>query len=122
MAGYAAGGIGAVAPVGLAEGLTRELEDGKTLNDEQFAGGDGLLTSPNRVNLVQGPAGAGKSSLLRKYDEGRAAAGQDVTYLATTAAAVDVLQKDDFDAQYRRPFPDEREDAGRRRRRPRRRR
>ena len=29
MAGFAAAGIGSVSPVGLAEGLTRELADGK---------------------------------------------------------------------------------------------
>lgn len=98
MARYAASGIGSVAPVGLAEGLTAELENGKNLNDEQFGAVTGLLTSPNRVNLVKGPAGAGKSSLLKKYDEGVRRAGQQVTYLGSTAAAADVLQKDGFDA------------------------
>ena len=58
----------------------------------------GLLESENRVNLVEGPAGAGKSSMLGTFDEGMRRAGQSVTYLATTAKAAEVLEKDGFDA------------------------
>ena len=36
----------------------------------------GCSNSDNRVNLVEGPAGAGKSSLLQKFDEGMRRAGQ----------------------------------------------
>ena len=56
------------------EGLTRR---GKTLNDGQWQAVTGLLNSRNRVNLVEGPAGAGKSSLLAKYDEAMRRAGAD---------------------------------------------
>jgi conjugative relaxase-like TrwC/TraI family protein len=98
IAGYAASGCGAVAPVGLAEGLTPTLDDGSALSDEQFGAVTDLLTSPNRVNLVQGPAGAGKSSLLAKYDEGMRLAGQEPIYLATTSQATKVLERDGFEA------------------------
>jgi conjugative relaxase-like TrwC/TraI family protein len=98
IAAYAAAGVGKVAPVGVAGGLTRTLADGRQLSDDQFQAVTDLLTSPNRVNLVQGPAGAGKSSLLAKFDEGARLAGQHVTYLGTTGAAVGVLEKDGFDA------------------------
>lgn len=94
---FAAAGRG-VAPVGVPESLTRELESGKRLNDGQWQAVLGLLASPNRVNLVEGPAGAGKSSLLAKYDEAMRSCGERVTYLATTAKAAEVLEKDGFAA------------------------
>jgi conjugative relaxase-like TrwC/TraI family protein len=90
----AARGIGAVAPVGLADGLTRERADGKSLNDEQWAAVAGLLTSPNRINVLEGPAGAGKSWLVDKLDEGVTLAGGNIVYLATTVKAVEVLGHD----------------------------
>src|SRR5262249_21157467 len=40
----------------------------------------------------------GKSSMLGRFDEGMRLAGQSVTYLATTAKAAEVLEKDGFDA------------------------
>ena len=98
IAGIASAGRGEVAPIGVADGLGREFQ-GKRLNDGQWQAVLGLLESPNRVNAVEGPAGAGKSSLLAKFDEGVRLAGGGVTYLATTAAAVSVLQKDGFDAK-----------------------
>jgi conjugative relaxase-like TrwC/TraI family protein len=96
--GQAAGGRGSVAPVGVAEGLTRTMKGGKRLNDGQWDAVTGLLDSQNRVNLVEGPAGAGKSSLLSKFSEGMTRAGQSVTWLATTTSAVGVLAKDGFQA------------------------
>ena len=107
MAGFAAGGLGMVAPAGLAEGLSRELADGKTLNDEQYAAVTGLLTSPNRVNLVQGPAGAGKSSLLRKYDEGMRLAGAGRHLPGDDGGGGGRPAERRFPGQYRRPFPDD---------------
>ena len=95
---FAAAGKGTVEPVGVADGLTRTLEGGKSLNDGQWAAVQGLLNTSNLVNLVEGPAGAGKSSLLAKYDEGMRLAGEQVHYFATTAKAVEVLQEDGFDA------------------------
>ena len=98
IAGFAARGLGTLEPVGIAAGLSREMPDGKRLNDGQWKAVNGLLESENRVNLVEGPAGAGKSSMLVKFDEGMRLAGQSVTYLATTAKAAEVLEKDGFDA------------------------
>jgi conjugative relaxase-like TrwC/TraI family protein len=97
LTGFAAAGRGSVKSVGVAEGLTRRLKGGKTLSDEQWDAACGLLRSENRVNLVEGPAGAGKSFLLKKFDEGMERAGQTVTYLATTNDAVGVLAKDGFE-------------------------
>lgn len=91
--GFAAHGQGTVRPVGLAAGLER----GK-LNDGQWDTVVGLLESGNRVNLVQGPAGAGKTSMLGKFEDGLRRAGQQATYLATTAKAAEVLKKDGFEA------------------------
>ena len=96
--GFAADGQGTVLPVGQTAGLTRTLSNGTVLNDGQWAAAVGLLNTPNRVSVVQGPAGAGKSSMLAKFDEGVRRMGQDVTYLATTAPAVKVLEKDGFEA------------------------
>ncbi len=93
---FAAGGRGTVEPVGVPDGLTRQLAKGKSLNDGQWDVVTGLLAASNRVNLVEGPAGAGKSSLLAKYDEGMRRAGQDVNYFATTVKAAEVLQEDGF--------------------------
>jgi conjugative relaxase-like TrwC/TraI family protein len=90
--GFAAGGRGTVLPVGVPAGLER----GK-LNDGQWETVIGLLGSENRVNLFEGPAGAGKSWSLQKFDEGMKLAGKSVTYLATTTDAVGVLQKDGFE-------------------------
>ena len=94
--GFAAGGRGTVAPVGVADGLDRRLASGKTLNDGQWDTVTGLLTSENRVNQFEGPAGAGKSWSLQKFDEGMRLAGKSVTYLATTTDAADELAKDGF--------------------------
>ena len=96
--GQAAGGRGSVATVGVADGLTRTTKDGKTLNVGQWDAVTGLLNSQNRVNLIEGPAGAGKSSLLEKFKEGMERAGQQVTWLATTTGAVRVLAEDDIKA------------------------
>lgn len=93
-------GMGDVAAVGVPQGLSRETEDGKhTLNDGQWDAARGLLESENRINLVEGPAGAGKSSMLAKYAEAMRKSGQMVTYLATTGKAVGVLEKDGFTAE-----------------------
>lgn len=93
----AMGGRGCVAPVGVAEELTRDLEGGKSLNDGQWEACRGLLNSENRINLIEGPAGAGKTEMLKKYDEGMRRAGQPVTWLATTTDAARVLAKDGFE-------------------------
>ena len=94
---FAGQGKGSVSPVGVADGLGRELENGKALSDGQWLVAQGLLNSPHRVEIFEGPAGAGKSFSLKKYDEGVKRAGGQVAYLATTAKAVDVLKEDGFD-------------------------
>ena len=91
IASFAGKGLGSAAPVGVAGELTR----GK-LNDGQWEVVQGLLHSANRVSLVEGPAGAGKTTMLAAYDQGMRLAGESVTYLATTAKAVEVLAKDGF--------------------------
>jgi conjugative relaxase-like TrwC/TraI family protein len=97
LAAWAADGRGMAAPIGVAEGLSRELGGGKRLNDGQWEAARGLLASANRVNVIEGPAGAGKSSLLKKFDEGVKRAGKHATYLGTTSTSVKVLRKDGFD-------------------------
>ena len=97
IASVAARGRGMLSPLGLADGFDRKLENGRSLNDGQWAAVCGLLQSSNRVNLVEGPAGAGKSSMLGKFDEGVRRAGESVTYLATTAKAAEVLEHDGFE-------------------------
>lgn len=99
ISGFAAAGRGSVRPIGGSENLNRRMKDGKHLNDGQYQTACGLLKSENRVNLVEGPAGAGKTSMLAKFNEGARHAGQAVTYLATTAKAAGVLAADGFDAR-----------------------
>jgi conjugative relaxase-like TrwC/TraI family protein len=96
LVGQAARGRGAACPVGVAVGLGRTLPGGKSLTEEQWEVTRGLLNSSNRVCLFEGPAGAGKSYSLQKFDEGVRLAGQKATYLATTAKAVKELEKDGF--------------------------
>ncbi len=96
---FGQGGRGCADPAGVAEGLTRELADGKSLDDEQWDAVTGLLCSCDRVQLVDSAAGVGKSTMLAKFDEGMKRAGRQVTYLATTTPAVGVLEKDGFAAE-----------------------
>lgn len=79
-------------PIGVSPSLAR----GK-LNDGQWQVVNGLLESGNRVNLVEGPAGAGKSTMLATFDRGAGLMGEKVGYLATTAQAAKVLARDGFE-------------------------
>lgn len=90
--GFAARGKGTVAAVGVPEALERGR-----LNDGQWAAVTGLLDSENRVNAVVGPAGAGKTDMLKTFASGMAMAGRKVGFIATTSDAVDVLHRDGFD-------------------------
>jgi conjugative relaxase-like TrwC/TraI family protein len=94
--GQAMAGRGKVAAVGVADGLTRTMENGQTLNDGQWDASCGLLNSENRVNLIEGPAGAGKSSLIGTFNKGMRLAGRPVNWLATTSDAADELAKGGF--------------------------
>jgi conjugative relaxase-like TrwC/TraI family protein len=96
---FAKAGRGSVRGVGVPDGLTRVLADGKTLDDEQWNTVTGLLESCDRVQLVDSAAGVGKSTMLGKFDEGMARAGRHVTYLATTTPAAGVLRNDGFAAE-----------------------
>jgi conjugative relaxase-like TrwC/TraI family protein len=89
--GFAARGLGSVAPVGMQGGLERGR-----LNNGQWQAVTGLLDSENRVNLVQGPAGAGKTDMLGAFREGMRLAGRGVTVLASSSDAVEVLHKEGF--------------------------
>lgn len=92
--GFAAGGRGTVRPVG----ISPELERGK-LDDEQWAAVTGLLSSHDRINLVDSAAGVGKTTALKTFDQGMRLAGRAVTYLGMNTKAVGVLQKDGFAAE-----------------------
>jgi conjugative relaxase-like TrwC/TraI family protein len=96
--GFAADGRGAVCPVGVPEGLSRSRANGERLNDGQWAVVTGLLNSSNRINLLEGPGGAGKSWSLGKLDEAMRLRGKPIFYLGTTAPSVGVLVKDGFEA------------------------
>jgi conjugative relaxase-like TrwC/TraI family protein len=87
--GLAANGRGSVCPVGVPEGLERGQ-----LNEGQWAAATGLLKSSNRVNVLDGPAGAGKSWSLKTFDEAMRLAGAKVTYLGTTTSSVKDLRKE----------------------------
>ena len=70
------------------------------LSDEQQQAVNGLLSSTERVQILSGAAGVGKTSLMQEAIEGIEQAGASVTVLAPTAeAAHDVLRaKEGFDA------------------------
>jgi conjugative relaxase-like TrwC/TraI family protein len=94
LTGFAAAGRGTQRPAGVALGLERGQLDG-----DQWNAVKGLLDSTDRVNLVDSVAGTGKSTMLKALDKGLRLAGENVTYLATTTQAVEVLRKDGFQAE-----------------------
>jgi conjugative relaxase-like TrwC/TraI family protein len=91
---HAKAGRGCVEPVGVAEGLERGI-----LDAEQWNAVTSLLSSCDRVQLVDSAAGVGKSTMLSVYDRGMKLAGKPATYLATTTPAVGVLRADGFEAE-----------------------
>jgi conjugative relaxase-like TrwC/TraI family protein len=93
LTGFASSGRGTVKPVGVAEGLERGW-----LDDEQWAAVTGLLTSHDRIRLLDSAAGVGKTTALSVFDRGMKLAGESVTYLGTTTKSVGVLEKDGFKA------------------------
>ncbi len=99
IAGQAAAGRGQAVPIGVPEGFSRRMGNGQLLNDGQWKAAIGLLNSSNKVCLVEGPAGAGKSSMLGKFDEGMRRAGETVTYLASTSDAAKELAKGGFEVK-----------------------
>lgn len=95
MIGYAAGGKGACRP------LAAGLEDGKaqlsdsTLSAEQKAAVAHVLNSPDRVMILRGVAGSGKTTLTREAVESINAAGKPVVMLAPSAQASRGVLRDD---------------------------
>ena len=69
-----------------------------TLSDEQRKAIKGLLTSPNRLGLVVGKAGVGKSFSLSHLVPGIDDAGMPYAIMAPTNKAKDSLREDGFDA------------------------
>lgn len=87
-------GLGTVRAVGVPANMERG-----TLNDGQWQALRSLLHSTARINVLDASAGTGKSFLLGRYRDALEGAGEKVTFLATTAAAVEVLRKDGLEAE-----------------------
>jgi len=94
ISGFASAGRGTMKAAGVPDGLDRG-----NLDEDQWQAVVGLLSSQDRINLVDSAAGTGKTTMLKAYDEGMRSAGRNVTYLASTTAAVDVLRRDGFEAE-----------------------
>ena len=92
-------------PVGVANGLDRTLEDGKRLSGEQWQAVTGLLESEDRVNLLEGPAGAGKSSLAGQVRRGDAAKGAKRDLSRHHRQGGRGAARRRFRGGYRRPLP-----------------
>lgn len=92
--GHAKEGRGGVEAIGVVAGLERGI-----LDNEQWRAVKSLLSSCDRVQLVDSAAGVGKSTMLGVFDRGMKLAGRQVTYLATTTPAVGVLRADGFEAE-----------------------
>jgi TrwC relaxase/AAA domain len=90
---WAGQGLSTVPAVGVPAGLERG-----NLDDEQWAAVCGLLSTSDRVSMVDSAAGTGKSTMLAAYDRGMKLAGENVVYLGTTSSSVKVLRKDGLDA------------------------
>lgn len=91
---HAKAGRGCVEAIGVPVGLERGILDG-----EQWLAVTSLLSSCDKVSLVDSAAGVGKSTMLGVFDQGMKLAGRGVTYLATTTPAVGVLRGDGFNAE-----------------------
>jgi len=90
MLDYARDGRGCMRPLGDPERpFTRDW-----LNDGQKAAVKHVLASRDRVTLVRGPAGTGKTTLEEEMGEALADAGVPVVALAQSTAAVDVLRQE----------------------------
>jgi conjugative relaxase-like TrwC/TraI family protein len=72
--------------------------EASSLNSEQRAAVRHVLTSTDRVMLIRGAAGTGKTTLMRAADDAIRKAGQTIHVFApTTEAARGVLRRDGFD-------------------------
>ena len=67
------------------------------LSDEQREAVEFVCRSRNQVVAVRGVAGAGKTTMLKALDHQLHAAGREMLYLAPTASAVKMLQREGFE-------------------------
>ena len=92
---FARNGRGSVQPLAPAHKIERDW-----LSDEQKQAVKGLLDSRDRVQILAGRAGVGKTTLMAEAISAMEQNGNRVTVLAPTAeAAHDVLAKEGFDAE-----------------------
>ncbi len=92
---FARNGRGSVRPLALDHVIERDW-----LSDEQKHAVTGLLDSRDRVQILAGRAGVGKTTLMAEAISAIEKNGNQVTVLAPTAeAAHDVLAKEGFDAE-----------------------
>lgn len=86
-------GKGDVTPLNPSHGIRRDF-----LTTEQRLAVRQLLTSTNRLQLLVGRAGVGKSTIASEFAEALHAAETPLVVAAPTSKAVDVLRKDGFKA------------------------
>jgi conjugative relaxase-like TrwC/TraI family protein len=67
------------------------------LSDEQYEAVEFICRSRNQVVAVRGVAGAGKTTMLKALDRQLRAAGREMLYLAPTASAVKMLEREGFE-------------------------
>ncbi|RCS54869.1 conjugative relaxase [Bremerella cremea] len=93
---FARSGRGKLAPLAPQHAIARDW-----LSDEQQTAVHGILNSHDRLMIVSGKAGVGKTSLMKETIEAIENTGRNVTVLAPTAeAAHGVLrEKEGFDAE-----------------------
>jgi conjugative relaxase-like TrwC/TraI family protein len=76
--------------------LNEGFATGPDLSDEQNTALKTLLSCRDRVTILDGPAGTGKTTTLKELVSGLKAADHDVVMCAPTASATDLLRQDGF--------------------------
>ena len=76
--------------------LYDELPSFETLKDQQADAATHVLTTKDRVSIVMGAAGTGKTTLMREMREKIEAVGKQVYAFAPTTEAARVLQEEGF--------------------------
>lgn len=93
-------GLGAVIPIAPNTPEVIKTSDGKTLNAGQTNAAKHILESPDRFTVVQGVAGAGKTTAMEAVRERAGAAGFKVVGMAPTHKARRELQDAGIGAVY----------------------
>lgn len=96
---FASDGLGRQQPLGNPGfEISPIMKDGREIawNPDQLAAIEHILSSRDRVTVLRGAAGVGKTTLLQEATRGIEANGRSVFALAPTAAAADVLKDDGF--------------------------